>query len=224
MIFDFVTNEILKKVLKGILPVGKAKDADTVDGKHASDFLSTKGGTSTGDFTVERNGHASLASYANANANAYVHAKNNVMDIALVVNNAGNAGIYSLTDSKWILQFTADKKLHYAEGTMGGKTVIHSGNVGEHALPISGGTVRNTTPAPFNVDNLNAGEILSLIGFYANSAQLGLLGFYGANNPVFYGTNGTMNSLLHTGNSNKIVFTEDDTTAPADTTALWAHL
>lgn len=111
----------------------------------------------------------------------------------------------------------------YMKAGVGYFPLLHTGNVGKHALPISGGTVRNHTPAPFNIDNLNAGEILSLIGYYANGAQLGLIGFYGANNPVFYSTAGAISSLHHDGNSNKIVFTEDDTTAPASD-ALWAHL
>ena len=94
----------------------------------STDYLPITGGTLGGDLIVEKSGHANLTAYANATANAYVHAKNNLKDIALVVNTAGASGIYSITDSKWIIQYTADKKLHYAEGMMGGKTVHHDGN------------------------------------------------------------------------------------------------
>ena len=120
---DFATNTKVDNIINGTTPVAKATDADTVGGKHASDFLSTKGGT-----------------------------------------------------------------------------------------------VRDTTPAPFNIDNQNVGEILSLIGYYAEGAQLGLLGFYGTNNPVFYSTAGTINSLHYDGNSAKVIL---DDSAPTDNTALW---
>ena len=127
------------KVAHDFVPyhLGGAKDADTVDGKHADDFLSSAGGKLSGDLTVEKNGHANVTAYANATANAYVHAKNNLKDIALVVNNSGACGLYSLTDSKWIIQFTADKKLHYAEGMMGGKTVHHDGNSAKVVISAS---------------------------------------------------------------------------------------
>lgn len=50
----------LVNILNGTTPVGKAKDADTLDGKHASDFISTSGGTISGSalsqLTINRTG------------------------------------------------------------------------------------------------------------------------------------------------------------------------
>ena len=74
---------------------------------------------------------------------------------------------------------------------------------GKHAsdfLPITGGTVGKAIPSPLNVHNTTADALYSLLGFYANSALMGHLGFYGVDNPVFYTSNGGTKKLLHTGN------------------------
>lgn len=109
--------------------------------------------------------------------------------------------------------------------------LLHSGNVGSYALPITGGVIEDSSGtrspnAPLIIRasrNLTQNKTLSLLGFLDNTeAVLGYLGFDGVMNPVLrYG--GANYSLHHTGNSAKVVFTQDSTTAPA-ADALWAHL
>jgi len=100
--------------------------------------------------------------------------------------------------------------------------LLHEGNIGSHALPIGGGTVGTVgTSTPLYVKGASE---YSLIGFKnADGTEIGRLGYKGAN-PVYYTAAEGAKTLHHDGNSNKIVFTASNTTAPADTTALWAHL
>lgn len=56
LLIENVTAEDLENIINGTTPVAKAKDADTLDGKHAEDFLSSGGGTVIGDITIEKSG------------------------------------------------------------------------------------------------------------------------------------------------------------------------
>jgi len=74
---DFATNTKVDNIINGTTPVAKATDADTVGGKHASDFLSSKGGTVNGKTTISTaqsipfgtkntNGDTNMTSYEGA--------------------------------------------------------------------------------------------------------------------------------------------------------------
>jgi len=78
---------------------------------------------------------------------------------------------------------------------------------------------------PLEIANSVENGKYSYIKYLAGGVQLGGLGFNGADNPVYVNSAyNTSHTLLHKGNSNAVIFTEDSTTAPSDTTALWAHL
>lgn len=116
--------------------VAKATDADTVDGKHASDFLPAAGGTLNGELWF--NDQAKISGTAQG------------MLLSLGAPNESSRQIY-ISSSK--------RRADIAD-----------------AIEL--------------IDNENM----------------------------------QTHTVLHTGNSAKVVFTEDSTTAPEDTTALWAHL
>lgn len=95
--------------------------------------------------------------------------------------------------------------------------VLNSGNVGSYALPIGGGTVRTANRIQLILEN--TAEAVSYLQFKGASAFLGAIGLHGANNPVFYPTDGSgVKTLHHDGNSAKVV---QATSAPSDTTAVW---
>lgn len=77
------------------------------------------------------------------------------------------------------------------------KEILHSGNVGSYALPLTGGKISNTLYTPLNLEN-TAGDINTL-GFNGASGVLGYLGF-NAKNPVYKDTSNTYYHLLHSGN------------------------
>lgn len=196
---------------KGTTPAGKAKDADTLDGKHASDFLSSKGGTVNGELIMGNN------RVVTRHLDGY--SPDGVNDLHLNYSNK-NSQIYA-----------------HSGGTSG--AILHSGNVGIYALPIYGGTVNGSvksTSGLYAVRNINNETHEALLAVAGN----GRAGLYhrtnNVNDAILYVSptelsyqptvNGATKNygIHHDGNSNKIVFTEDDTTAPTDTTALWAHL
>ena len=120
---------------------------------------------------------------------------------------------------------TGNLPIYYAYYN-GGSTNKWSGWSTQY-LPLTGGTINgkttiNTTQSiPFGIKNAN-GDI-NMISFEGASGMLGYIGFNGADNLAYLKGGVGWYSLLHSGNSNKIVFTEDTTTAPASD-ALWAHL
>lgn len=86
----------------------------------------------------------------------------------------------------------------------------------ENCLPLSGGTVGNgNTDTPISIQGNNKASWLDFKT--SEGIVLGFLGFDAVNNPTF-GSTTARYSLLHTGNSYRIV---KDTTAPSDTTCVW---
>lgn len=97
------------------------------------------------------------------------------------------------------------------------RTLLHTGNMASHVLPLSGGgTVQKNGAIPIALQNTEGST--TLIQFYGKDGNLGYLGISTANTPIFRTTDGTYKDLLHTGNSAKTVISN---TAPSDTTALW---
>lgn len=79
------------------------------------------------------------------------------------------------------------------------KTYIHDGNVGDYALPKSGGTVGTASRTPLQI--WNTAEVVSYLMFKGVNTELGGLGMHDVNNPVFYPTDGSgAKTLFHTGN------------------------
>ena len=98
-----------------------------------------------------------------------------------------------------------------------GKTILHTGNMSSHVLPLTGGTVKSDSTVPIRVNSTNT-QGMTLIDFQRDGASQGYLGFSGADNPIFYSATKGNKSLLHTGNSAKVHI---GTSAPSDTSALW---
>jgi hypothetical protein len=100
--------------------------------------------------------------------------------------------------------------------------------VATECLPLTGSepsTIKRANAIPIYIENTQTNSNASYIGYRVNGTMLGRLGFSNVNKPVYVPSDGqSVHVLHHDGNSNKIVFTESDTTAPTDTTALWAHL
>lgn len=195
----------LEKIINGTTQVG---DSKKLNGLEASEFVQTMGNAGI-RFRMVYGDHNYLSTIDSsiepvpAVANfAHIFATNSegviVSALSIGIDYTTNIYEYSSTSKRW-------------------EQIGKSADFANY-FSVNGGTVRNHTPAPFNIDNLNAGEILSLIGYYAEGAQLGLLGFHGTNNPVFYSTAGTINLLHHDGNSAKVIL---DDSAPTDNTALW---
>ena len=98
--------------------------------------------------------------------------------------------------------------------------LLHSGNVKNYALPINGGkltgqtTVEYANTTLFALNNITANADSAYIRYMANSESLGWFGFNGADNPVYVHTDGaTKRSLLHTGNSAKVLIQSTPLTA-----------
>lgn len=100
------------------------------------------------------------------------------------------------------------KRLGFTEfdgSTWSGKDFAYTADLANY-MPKSGGELTGRTGisapdvTPLVINNTTANAVYSLITFYANSSHCGALGFNGANNPIFYGANGSIKTLLHTGN------------------------
>ena len=95
-------------------------------------------------------------------------------------------------------------------------TLLHSGNVGDYALPISGGRLVVSSPIGMRVSNV-ADSNGTFIGFDDVGGPIGYLGCRHDGVPLY--SNGNVGyPLHHDGNSAKVAIQE---TAPTDTTALW---
>ena len=91
------------------------------------------------------------------------------------------------------------------------KKLLHSGNVGDYALPKNGGgTVTNSTTTVMQLKN-SSGE-RAYLG-YVGSNTLGYLGFEGTDTPSFVTKAGAVKNLLHTGNSAKVLVQSTPLTA-----------
>lgn len=111
-------------------------------------------------------------------------------------------------------------EIYYVEYRMGSgwsnlRPLLHSDNIGNYALPLSGGAIGNgTIDSPVAVKGKNN----SLIEFYNASSFLGRLGFNSYKSLVYYDENWAGYPLHHDGNSAKVAI---QSTAPADGLWVW---
>lgn len=114
--------------------------------------------------------------------------------------------------------YTDGSPVYYANGKI--NNILHSGNVGSYALPIGGGTVGSgSSNIPVGIKGKTASMLSYVI---ADGTLFGTLGFSAVGKLNMSDGSNTYD-VHHDGNSAKVVFTTDSTTAP-DSTALWAHL
>ena len=108
----------------------------------------------------------------------------------------------------------SDNKPTFLDANGNWRDMLHSGNVGTYALPISGGTIKGTNATPLEVNNTDSTSSTSLTKFAtAKEGTMGSLGFAGANNPVCALPNGGVKKLLHEGNSAKVLVQSTPLTA-----------
>jgi len=101
--------------------------------------------------------------------------------------------------------------------------LLHAGNVGDYALPKTGGRIENSGLYLLDLYNTNNAVSNSLIKFSGQKngegVCLGYLGMTNVDEPGFVAHDNTSwHPLLHTGNSAKVHI---GTSAPSDTSALW---
>jgi hypothetical protein len=97
------------------------------------------------------------------------------------------------------------------------RKLLHTGNVSDYALPLSGGELTGNNETPLIVKN-GGNANGSFIQFSDTNGRLGDLGVYSNGSPFFKSKDGNWTTLLHTGNSNAVKI---QSTAPTDTSALW---
>lgn len=210
----------VESLIDGTIVVGKAKDADTLDGKHASDFLSTKGGALKGNVSIESE---------EAKALTY-NLKNALREGRFLVHTDGRLGFYDVTNSKWIFSSTSDGTTTFNGTASGNATLADLDNY----LPINGGGTVNgsvkSTSGLYTVRIVNDETHEALLAIAGN----GRAGLYhrtnNVNDAMLYlsptelsyqtSVNGaTKNYVIHhDGNSVKVV---TSTTAPSDTSSVW---
>ena len=183
-----------------------------------SDGTNTFNGTATGNVPLAGNvnldgwlqfmgglvGVAGDGNHATLSSNDSAGDSNNNRRL-LVMNHAGSPSVQ-----------TALKLRDMIDGGITDYTVVHSGNVGEYALPKSGGTVNGMTAfyhtdvVPLAVRNTNGGT--AYISYQSSgNGLMGMLGFDGVNSPVFYKGDWTAKyTLHHDGNSAKCVVVDTD--------------
>jgi len=185
--------------------VGISKFAESYN---ADGFLPLTGGPLSGDLYIKK-------------ANGTTETK--------IINYQGNTFLRNYTDDNnykdLVIRETGLSYINRENGKGSEYNIVHSGNIGSYALLISGGRITRAQNVPLEIANSVENGKYSYIKYLAGGVQLGGLGFNGADNPVYVNSAyNTSHTLLHKGNSNAVIFTEDSTTAPSDTTALWAHL
>lgn len=124
--------------------------------------------------------------------------------IALILKNGVNSGgsIIRFDDARGFLGFLGfidTQGPTFSDGNGNPYPLLHSGNVGSYALPISGGTVTSPYGTVMTLRSTSSNEVVMQ---YRNSADdnEGSLGFNGIDSPIFKKTDGTNLPLLHSGN------------------------
>lgn len=137
----------------------------------------------------------------------YNYLRTDLRNVLYGIDDKGVLLVLDQTNGKQIIQSTASGTTNFY-GTLQGTA---TGN-----LPITGGRIDKADSVPLKLNNTNS--VLSLLEFMGIGGRLGLLGFNGADNPIFYNTSGSELPLLHSGNSAKVAI---QSTAPSDTNSLW---
>lgn len=165
-----------------------------------ANYFPKSGGTINGSITIGED---------SAEANRYFVMANNKRKVNMSLEKGGDFSLYDNTNSRHIIRSSAN-----GTNTFNGTA---SGN-----LPLVGGVIGDGNDHYPLVIKGNDSKRVS-IGFRDGSNNaLGYLGMIGTDNLTFFTSDskglGAGNTILHTGNSAKVVVSE---TAPSDTSALW---
>lgn len=228
MIFDVVTNKLFKALLDGTAKVGDSKKLGGKDANEyalAKDYLPLVPKQQTGNTANEL-----VAIYENLHNEASDRSEYT----ATIFHNVSHP---ELGGGTWLLHGYRQAKLfgmqiaysylkvavRFLAGTWGAWTIIATTADLANKLDKTGGTLAKAHGTPLTIHNTTSGNVFSFIQYMADNVELGRLGFNGVGVPTFRDVNAKYNVLHHDGNSAKVVFTQDSTTAPA-ADALWAHL
>lgn len=153
-------------------------------------YFPNTGGMITGEFTVRRldNGYSSL----NKNHSTTEDYGTVLQDIS-----AEGKSSYIEISSKY-------NRLRYKDinGTV--TTMLHSGNIANHALSIGGGTVNGESDTLVTIKNMKSAGTMEFIKFdTSNLGELGKIGFSGKDNPMVLLSSGAK-ALHHDGNSAQV--------------------
>lgn len=88
--------------------------------------------------------------------------------------------------------------------------LLHDGNVGSYALPISGGKITNSVGTPLSLENTSNDNVYQ--DFFGASGFVGGIGFSGKDNFIVSGSFG-VKQIHHDGNSNKVIVLSTPLTA-----------
>ena len=186
LILDNVVAEELENIINGTTPVAKATDADTVDGKHASDFLSLTGGYLSGYLEVAYNtGNPGIGVYRKENNTQGVFAKvSNGISLTArdVYNSATNERRLYLYDTNGNPLANALGIAEVLNGQAKFYPVLHTGN------KPSGSYAGNGSAASRTIQTGGIGTILWIkcakaLGFVWNYGAIFIDG--GGTNPTF---------------------------------------
>lgn len=194
----YATAENLEKIVSGETTAGKAMDADTVEGYHASDFAKSD------NFVSYRTDKGVYSAVQGKNVDGTLYRFQQCED--------GTTALFTSTDNgvTWTAREVAymDRVLPLTGGTLTGVLMLFSGygRLGCNKLSSSlasindvGGYLTNSRTISINNSNSRTLDKCFLIRDIIDGVA-------------------TDYSILHTGNSKRFI---EDTTAPTDTTVAW---
>ena len=232
--------KLIEELINGTTPVGKAKDSDTVDDYHASDFIlgSPSKSNITSTFTFQNLMHKCETEKRAIFFTNWTDGKNfpYVYGSGIVIP-AYDARFYLILYGRTASDETSSK---FATATVMRSNDVYTAIWDEKAnkdevLPLTGGTlsgdltIDKSEPRAYMINNVGDTALfkfqedgnlgISVTDADGSSCAISLMPSKGIGKMFRVVENGTVYTGLHTGNSNAVI---KSTTAPSDTTAVWA--
>lgn len=189
-------DDTIKGIFDGSQQVG---DAEKLGGVAASEYFTKDGGVVNGDIIVSKESGTATVRAKNTTSNA---------EISLEVTNDGKVGLYDYKNRRWLIVLDLDGVLKGSDNNNYNVTLLHTGNMADHVLPLSGGTL--TGQLHLHVHNNGYSSLLknsSATADYGtqivdeNKAGEKAYIEFGANTPLRYvDKNRIMHAILHEGN------------------------
>lgn len=194
--FLMINNSDLQDIIDGTTPVG---DSNKLGGKDASEYVTKDGGiiTSVDGLNVQ---------YTD---NGYGRIKKNhsaTVDAGTFLGDYAKDG----TSAKITVK-ASDQTILFNKNDGSNLPILHGGNIGNYALPLSGGTLTGGYVPLTLEDGASSGAYL---GFKGTGGDLGFFGFTKASVPSIIESDGaTSHKLLHTGNKPTGTYTGNGSTS-----------
>lgn len=172
----------MNAIITGTQQVGNAK---TLDGHGADEFLPKIGGTVSGVVYFNKGNESQGYGRINQDHNS----ENNY---GLTLRDYGPEGNFV-----GIRISSADDKVYYRAKDTVHKELLHIGNMADHVLPLTGGTVANANIQPMYVQRNGNGNVF--LGYKLYEECVGGIGFSAKDKPACISADGVISELLHTG-------------------------